>query len=72
MVQSKNSIIYMTTWLANLLPLNEKSTDHSLKDQSGVEKIVVKKQPYQLLNTNREFFQSFDAANFHNSVNESS
>ena len=29
-----------------------------LKGQSGVDKIIVKKQPYQLLNTNREFFPS--------------
>ena len=27
----------------------------ALKDKSGVDKIIVKKQPYQLLNTNREF-----------------
>ena len=27
-----------------------------LKDKSGVDTIIVKKQPYQLLNTNREFF----------------
>ena len=43
-----------------------------LKDKSGVDKIIVKKQPYQLLNTNREFFPSFDASNFHKLVNESS
>ena len=30
-----------------------------LKDKSGLDKIIVKKQPYQLLNTNREFFPSF-------------
>ena len=28
-----------------------------LKDKSGVDKINVKKQLYQLLNTSREFFQ---------------
>ena len=44
----------------------------SVKDKSGVDKIIVKKQPYQLLNTNREFFPSFDASNFHKFVNESS
>ena len=27
-----------------------------LKDKSSVDKIIVKKQPYQLMNTNREFF----------------
>ena len=43
-----------------------------LKDKSGVDKIIVKKQPYQLLNTNREFFPSFDAFNFHKLVNASS
>ena len=43
-----------------------------LKDESGVDKIIVKKQPYQLLNTNREFFPSFVASNFHKLVDESS
>ena len=43
-----------------------------LKDKSGVDKIIVKKQPCLLLNTNREFFPSFDASNFHNRRNESS
>ena len=42
-----------------------------LKDKSGVDKIIVKKQPYQLLNTNREFLPSFGASNFHKLVNES-
>ena len=36
-----------------------------LKDKSGVDKIIVKKQPYQLLNTSREFFPSFRALNIH-------
>ena len=44
----------------------------ALKDKSGVYKIIVKMQPYQLLNTNREFFPSFDASNFHKLINESS
>ena len=44
----------------------------SLKDKSGVDKIVVKKQPSQLLNTNREFFPCFDASYFHKLVNECS
>ena len=43
-----------------------------LKDKSGVYKIIVKKQPYQLLNTNREFFPSFDSFNVHKLVNGSS
>ena len=43
-----------------------------LKYKSGVDKIIVKKQPYQLLNTNREFFPRFHASNFHKLVNESS
>ena len=47
-------------------------TELNLKDKSGVDKISVKKQPYQLLNTNREFSPSFDASNFHKFVNESS
>ena len=37
----------------------------ALKDKSGVDKIIVKKQRCQLLNINREFFPSFDASNFH-------
>ena len=41
-----------------------KTRIHSLKDKSGVDKIIVKKQPYQLLNTSREFFPSFHASNF--------
>ena len=41
-----------------------------LKDKFGVHKIIVEKQPYQLLNTNREFFPSFDASNFHKVVND--
>ena len=44
-----------------------------IKDKSRVGKIIVKKQPYQLLNTDRgEFFPGFDASNFHELVNESS
>ena len=39
-----------------------------LKDKSGVDKIIVKKQRYQLLNTNREFFPSFYTSNFHKLV----
>ena len=40
-------------------------TMFSFKDKSGVDKIIVKKQPYQLLNTSREFFPSFHASNIH-------
>ena len=43
-----------------------------IKYKSAIDKIIVKKQPYQLLNTNREFFPSFDASNFLKLVNESS
>ena len=50
----------------------EPPTDISLNDKSGVYKIIVKKRPYQLLNTNHEFFPSFDASSFHNLFNESS
>ena len=39
-----------------------------VKGQAGVDKIIVKKQPYQLLNANHEFFPSFDASNFHRFV----
>ena len=35
-----------------------------LKDKSGVDKIIVEKQPYQLLDS-REFFPGFLATNFH-------
>ena len=42
------------------------------KGQVGVDKIMIKKQPYQMLNTNREFFPSFDAPNFHKLFDESS
>ena len=45
---------------------------NDLKDKFGVDKIIVKKQPYELLNTSREFFPSFDASNCHELVNESS
>ena len=41
---------------------------HCLKEKFGVDK----KQPYQLLNINHEFFPSFDASNFHKLVNDSS
>ena len=43
-----------------------------LKDKFGVDKIIVKKQPYPMLNISHEFFPSFDASNFHKLVNESS
>ena len=43
-----------------------------LKDKSGIDKIIVKKQPYQLLNTSCELFPSFDASKFHEYVHESS
>ena len=43
-----------------------------LKDKSRVDRIIIKRQPYQLLNTNREFFPSFDDSNFHKLVDESS
>ena len=51
--------------------LDMQKTYIKLKDKSGVDKIIVKKQPYQLLNTNREFFPRSDASNFHKLVNES-
>ena len=51
------------------MKLLEKS--ETLKDKSGVDRIIVEKQPL-LLNTNREFFPSFDASNFLKLVNESS
>ena len=42
-----------------------------LKDKSGIDKIIIKNQPYQLLSTNHEFFPSFHASNLHKLVNES-
>ena len=50
-----------------ILPLTDR-----LKDKSRVDKIIVTKQLYQLLNTNHEFFPSFDASNNHKLVNKSS
>ena len=38
--------------------------------QCGVDRIFVKKQLYQLMNTNCQFYQSFDAFSFHKLVNE--
>ena len=38
---------------------------HTLKGKSGLDKVIVKKQPYQPLNTNRECFPSFYASNVH-------
>ena len=43
-----------------------------LKDKFGVDQIIFKKQPCQLLNTSCELFPSFDASNLHKFVNESS
>ena len=37
----------------------------TLKDKSEVDRTIVKKQPYQLLNISRKFFASFHASNFH-------
>ena len=38
----------------------------------SMDEIIVNQLPYQLLNTNREFFPSFNASNFHKLVDESS
>ena len=38
----------------------------NLKDKFRVDKVIVKKQPYQLLNRNREFFQVLMPATFIN------
>ena len=40
------SLIFKTKWL---------------KDKPGVDEIIFKRHPYQLLNTNREFSPCFDA-----------
>ena len=56
----------------NLRFLQKRACAKTLKDKSGVDEIIVKKQPYQLLSTSREFFPSFNASNFHKLVNESS
>ena len=45
--------------------LIERKMHQNLKDKSGGDKIIVEKQPYQLLNTSRELFPSFHASNFH-------
>ena len=55
--------------------INRCATDiqsEMIEDMSGLDKIIVKKQLYQLLNTNREFFPRSGASNFHKFVNESS
>ena len=36
-----------------------------LNNKSGVDKIIVKRQLYQLLNTHRKFFPRFHASNFY-------
>ena len=48
--------------------INKKIMKHEkvLKDKSAVDKIIVEKQPYQLLNTSREFFPSFMPRTFIN------
>ena len=56
---------------AAALDLFALTNSNGLKDKSRVDKIIVKKQPYQLLNTRREFFPSFDACNFHKLFNGS-
>ena len=38
----------------------------TLKENFGVDKIIVKKQPYQLLNANHEFFQVLMPSTFIN------
>ena len=60
------------TLLAGFLVSPGSLIEGILKDKSGVDKIIVKKQPYILLNTNRVFFLSFDASNFHKLDDESS
>ena len=57
--------------LVLIIPIYSNSCN-DLKNKSGVDKIIVKKQPYQLLNTFREFFPNFYTSNFHRLVNESS
>ena len=46
--------------------LNKLNTNFSLKNESGVDKIIVNKQPYQLLNTSRDFFPGLVPLNFIN------
>ena len=36
-----------------------------LNDKSGVDDVIVEKQPYKLLNTSPEFFSSFHGSSFH-------
>ena len=57
---------------SNRRKMSANSTSTNLKDKSGVDKIIIKKQPYRLLNTSRDFLPSCDASNFHKLVNESS
>ena len=58
--------IWFSNSLQLKLPTKDSGKNSSLKkERSGVDKIIVKKQPYQLLNTSHEFFLSFQALNFH-------
>ena len=68
----KSSIIFIREHLLVTSKLRQTIISCDLKDKSGLDKIIVEKQPYQLLNTNREFFPSFDTSNFHKLVNETS
>ena len=45
--------------------IRARELDQRLKGKSVVDKIIFKKQIYQLLNTSREIFPSFHASNFH-------
>ena len=60
-----NSVRETNIFCYIILPLD-------LLEKFGVDRIIVKKQPYQLLNTGLEFFPSFDASSFHKLINESS
>ena len=62
----------METLPATCHPYEVSLSTTLLKDKSGVDKIIFKKQLYQLLNTSRECFPSFDATIFHKLDDESS
>ena len=62
-MQGTGRLVSLFCWLGtNARFTNQEMT---LKDKYGVDRIIVKKQSYQLLSTNREFFPNCDVSNFH-------
>ena len=68
-MERNGSSWFAAFFVSKMVPNGNQDRDSSkpgiLKDKSRVNKIMLKKQPYQLLKTNREFFSSFQGLNFH-------